>query len=99
MLECGRFDPTSKRHYGCGYLYQELTLDQREWLCQECGAMVERDENAALHIFYYALIRYFSNYSGVERTGVSVELSGKSGSEEAEKLRERASPALGSHLL
>ena len=61
VLECGRFDPTSKRHSGCGYLYQELTLDQRQWLCQGCGAMVDRDENAALNILYYALIRYFSN--------------------------------------
>jgi len=90
LLQCGRFDPTSKRHHECGYLYRELKLSEREWICPGCGALVGRDENAALNILYYVLMKYFLTHGGVERTGEPVELSGISGSEETGRFRERA---------
>jgi putative transposase len=49
-----RFFPSSKRHAACGYIYQDLTLSEREWTCPECGTLVDRDENAAQNILTFA---------------------------------------------
>ena len=45
-----RFYPSSKRCNHCGYIYKELTLKDRQWVCPECGSMIDRDYNAALNI-------------------------------------------------
>ena len=45
-----RFYPSSKRCNHCGYIYKELTLKDRQWVCPECGSLIDRDYNAALNI-------------------------------------------------
>lgn len=45
-----RFYPSSKRCNHCGYIYKELTLKDRQWVCPECGSLINRDYNAALNI-------------------------------------------------
>lgn len=45
-----RWFPSSKTCHDCGHVYKELTLDQREWTCQGCGSIHDRDHNAALNI-------------------------------------------------
>jgi putative transposase len=45
-----RFFPSSKRCHICGYIYQDLRLSEREWVCLECGTAHDRDKNAALNI-------------------------------------------------
>lgn len=45
-----RFYPSSKTCHNCGYINKELKLSDRQWVCPQCGEVVERDYNAALNI-------------------------------------------------
>ncbi len=45
-----RFYPSSKKCRHCGYINKELTLNDRQWVCPNCGQTIERDYNAALNI-------------------------------------------------
>lgn len=45
-----RFYPSSKTCHNCGYINKNLTLKDRQWVCPQCGEVVERDYNAALNI-------------------------------------------------
>jgi putative transposase len=45
-----RFYPSSKTCSDCGYIYQKLSLKERQWACPGCGVIHDRDFNAALNI-------------------------------------------------
>lgn len=45
-----RFYPSSKTCNHCGYINKTLKLSDRQWLCPNCGNIIERDYNAALNI-------------------------------------------------
>ena len=45
-----RFYPSSKTCNNCGYISKELKLNDRQWVCPQCGGVIERDYNAALNI-------------------------------------------------
>jgi putative transposase len=45
-----RFYPSSKTCSRCGHVYKELNSKEREWVCQGCGVIHDRDRNAALNI-------------------------------------------------
>jgi len=45
-----RFFPSSKRCHICGYIYADLRLSERAWVCPECHTTHERDKNAALNM-------------------------------------------------
>ena len=45
-----RFYPSSKICHNCGYANKELKLSDRQWICPQCGNVIERDYNAALNI-------------------------------------------------
>jgi len=45
-----RFYPSSKTCHNCGYINKNLTLNDRQWACPQCGEVIERDYNAALNI-------------------------------------------------
>ena len=45
-----RFYPSSKTCHNCGYINKNLTLNDRQWVCPQCGEVIERDYNAALNI-------------------------------------------------
>lgn len=53
----GRFEPSSKTCSWCGYINSELTLNDREWTCPQCGEHHDRDVNAARNIKDFALHR------------------------------------------
>lgn len=55
VVQIGRFEPSSKLCCVCGTVKQTLTLADREWLCANCGAMHNRDINAATNIKAFAL--------------------------------------------
>ena len=57
MLECGRFDATSKTCHACQYYYKDLILDERTWVCNNCSMKHDRDANAAINIRQMALLK------------------------------------------
>jgi putative transposase len=63
ILRIGRFEPSSKTCSSCGSIHKDLTLSDREWSCESCGAVLDRDQNAALNIKNFAL----KNHLSVER--------------------------------
>lgn len=48
-----RFFPSSKRCNSCGWINESLSLKDREWTCQCCGQIVDRDFNAAQNILQF----------------------------------------------
>lgn len=69
LLEIGRFEPSSKICSTCGYLKRDLTLNDREWVCPDCGTHHDRDTNAAINIKKFALQdQNLVGVSGAERT-------------------------------
>lgn len=55
VVYIGRFEPSSKTCSECGYVNKELKLSDREWVCPQCGAELDRDVNAAINIKRFAL--------------------------------------------
>ena len=45
-----RFYPSSKTCNHCGYIKKDLKLSDRQWVCPQCGEVIERDYNAACNI-------------------------------------------------
>ncbi len=45
-----RWYPSSKTCHTCGWMKKDLALDDREWACDHCGVVHERDFNASLNI-------------------------------------------------
>ena len=45
-----RFYPSSKTCHNCGYINKQLKLSDRQWICPQCGEIIERDYNATLNI-------------------------------------------------
>lgn len=66
ILQCGRFDPSSKM-CECGYVNHDLTLDMRKWMCPRCGAVLDRDVNAAKNILKFAVARAVNGRGGIVR--------------------------------
>ena len=54
LIEIDRFFPSSKLCRFCGCINGDLTLADRIWTC-DCGAVLDRDQNAALNIERQAL--------------------------------------------
>jgi putative transposase len=50
LLVADRWFASSKTHHGCGGYLADLTLSQRAWTCPVCGAIVDRNANAALNL-------------------------------------------------
>ena len=50
VIEVSRWFPSSRLCSGCGYKNDDLTLSDRHWSCPGCGALNERDLNAALNL-------------------------------------------------
>lgn len=53
ILRIGRFEPSSKM-CSCGYIYKDLKLSQRVWICPNCGKTNQRDLLAAQNIKAFA---------------------------------------------
>ena len=48
-------EPSSKTCNNCGYVYKDLKLSERKWVCPQCGSTLDRDVNAAKNIRDIAL--------------------------------------------
>jgi putative transposase len=56
LVTASRWFPSSKMCSACGRIADELPMSIREWRC-ECGALHDRDVNAARNLRRYALDR------------------------------------------
>ncbi len=45
-----RFEPSSKKCNNCGSIKENLTLEDRNWVCEICNTEHDRDINAAINI-------------------------------------------------
>ena len=50
VVKINRFYPSSKTCGECGWINQDLNLSMREWVCNSCGVVHDRDLNAAKNI-------------------------------------------------
>lgn len=50
LVKINRFYPSSKTCGDCGWINQELKLSDREWTCNSCGVIHDRDVNASKNI-------------------------------------------------
>ena len=50
LVRINKWFPSSKKCNECGEINQELKLSDREWICKECGCLIDRDYNAAKNI-------------------------------------------------
>jgi len=50
ILIADRWFPSSKICHECGNINKLLTLSDREWICKECGSVLDRDYNASLNL-------------------------------------------------
>ena len=55
LLKVNRWFPSSKTCSGCGHVKEKLSLSEREYICEECGLVIDRDTNAAINILAEAL--------------------------------------------
>jgi putative transposase len=54
LLVADRFAPTSKTCSRCGTVQAEMPLQIRDWTCPDCGAVHDRDVNAAVNVLMFA---------------------------------------------
>ena len=75
LVKVDRYFPSSKRCSVCGHHLQELSLSTRSWRCFECGALHDRDENAAINIEREGLriLREPEAFAGVTPESVRME--------------------------
>src|SRR6266571_5809598 len=50
LVKIDKFYPSSKRCCACGHILESLPLAIRFWTCSECGAVHDRDLNAAKNV-------------------------------------------------
>lgn len=81
LIKIDRFAPSSKRCSACGSIKDKLSLSEREWTCENCGIVHDRDTNASENIKWYGL-----NNSGRGTSGEPVELLSIDGAMKQEKL-------------
>lgn len=80
IIQIPTFEPSTKLCSVCGHTNHALTLNDREWVCDNCNTFHDRDINAAINIKKYSL----KNCGGVSR-GKPVELPTLVGAMKQEK--------------
>ena len=55
LVKVDRWFPSSKKCSGCGTVKEYLSLSEREYVCEKCGLVLDRDTNAAINILAEAL--------------------------------------------
>ena len=52
-----RFFPSSKTCSNCGHIRSDLTIGERTYHCGHCGAVIDRDLNAAINLMKSGLVK------------------------------------------
>ena len=55
VIIANKYFPSSKKCNNCGYIYKDLKLSDRVWICPCCGKTINRDYNAALNLRDYGI--------------------------------------------
>ncbi|MCS4176060.1 putative transposase [Salinibacter ruber] len=63
-----RWFPSSQTCSDCSHRYEDLSLEERTWTCEECGSLHDRDLNAARNVLERALS---SAEAGVRPSGAA----------------------------
>ena len=50
LVRVDKWFPSSKTCHYCGKINKDLKLSEREWICQSCGCIIDRDYNASKNI-------------------------------------------------
>lgn len=53
FIEADRWYPSSKTCSDCGHIKPKLSLSEREFVCECCGAVIDRDKNASINLSRY----------------------------------------------
>lgn len=61
LIKVDTFYPSSKTCNYCGHINKNLTLEDREWICPQCGEVIKRDENAAKNILNKGKEMYYKS--------------------------------------
>lgn len=56
FVEADKWYPSSKTCSECGNVKTKLSLSEREYICENCGCIIDRDMNAAINLANYKLI-------------------------------------------
>ena len=54
VVTAPRFFPSTKTCSACGWVWETITLDDRTFVCQQCGLVMDRDLNAATNLAVWA---------------------------------------------
>ena len=57
LIKAPRFFPSSKTCSHCGAIKSDLKLTERVYRCEHCGAVINRDYNAALNLMKIGLVK------------------------------------------
>ncbi len=68
LVVVDRYCPSSKTCSECGYIYGDMDLSVREWICPVCGAYHDRDVNASKNLYNYGFAHLTSGRVGTPRT-------------------------------
>ena len=55
FIQVDKFYPSSKMCSNCGSIKKDLKLSDRTYVCPECGAIIDRDLNAAINLEHYSI--------------------------------------------
>ena len=53
FIEADKWYPSSKTCSECGYIKPKLSLSERTFVCECCGAVIDRDKNASINLSRY----------------------------------------------
>jgi putative transposase len=75
IIDVDRFFPSSKICFICKSIKEDLTLNDRIYICK-CGNIINRDLNASINLEHYGLMKLQSteSSSGIKACGESVRL-------------------------
>lgn len=74
FLQIGRFEASSKTCNVCGHVHS-LKLSEREWICEKCKTLHDRDINAAINIRNWAFRAY--ERDSLDMRGIHTQGHGK----------------------
>lgn len=74
LLSIGRFTPSSKTCHQCHEIVDKLPLKVRKWTCQ-CGAILDRDINAAINIKHFAIADALGHSVSVKSPPIATPIS------------------------